>query len=250
MQNLSVVIVCKNAAAVIGATLESLKGLTSDIVIYDSGSTDDTKDIVKKTPANLFEGSWEGFGKTKNKANMLARYDWILSLDADEAIDEELKNELLHADLDDAAVVYELLFKNFFGEKWLRFGEWGHDPHTRMFNRKQVSWNDAEVHESLKLPAGIKKIRLRGYVLHKTTAGAQEFEKKMRNYADLNAEKYFRQNKKAGIFKMIFSPVFSFIRNYFFKLGLLDGRAGLDCARINMLYTFWKYKKLNQLNRK
>lgn len=250
MPNISVVIICKNEESVIGPTLDSLRGLTDDILIYDNGSSDRTPEIAGQAGGRVHRGSWEGFGKTKNKANELAKYDWILSLDADEGIDEKLKSALLQLDPENDHVVYELNFRNYFGDRWLRFGEWGHDPHIRLFNRKQVKWNDAEVHESLVLPPGTKKIRLPGNVLHRTTGGAEEFEQKMRKYADLNAEKYFRQNKRAGIFKMILSPAFSFIRNYFFKLGFLDGRPGLDCARISMLYTYLKYKKLNELNKK
>jgi len=247
MQRLSVVIVCKNGAKVIGETIKSFSGLTDDILIYDNGSTDSTKEIVKQSDARLVEGSWEGFGKTKNKANALAKYDWILSLDADEAIDEELKKNLLQEDLADDTKVFEFKFKNFLGDKWLRYGEWGDDKHIRLFNRKKIKWNDADVHESLLLPTDIKVISIPGYVLHKTAANFSEYENKMENYAALNAEKYFKQQKKAGSFKMFFSAAFSFIKNYLFKLGFLDGSTGYHCARINARYTFLKYKRLHDL---
>jgi len=246
MQRLSVVIVCKNGAKVIGETIKSFSGLTDDILIYDNGSTDGTKEIVKKTNARLVEGSWEGFGKTKNKANALAKYDWILSLDADEAIDEELKENLLKQDLADETKVFEFKFKNFLGDKWLRYGEWGDDKHIRLFNRKKINWNDADVHESLQLPTDVKVISIPGYVLHKTAPDIVSYENKMENYAALNAEKYFKQQKRSGSFKMFFSAAFSFIKNYFFKLGFLDGATGYHCARINAHYTFLKYKKLNE----
>src|SRR4029079_4977359 len=147
---------------VIGETIKSFSGLTDNILIYDNGSTDGTKEIVKKTNAKLVEGSWKGFGKTKNKANALAKYDWILSLDADEAIDEELKENLLKQDLSDETKVFEFKFKNFLGDKWLRYGEWGDDMHIRLFNRKKINWNDADVHESLLLPTGVKVISILG----------------------------------------------------------------------------------------
>jgi glycosyltransferase involved in cell wall biosynthesis len=249
MQKLSVVIVCKNGAKVIEETIKSFSGLTDDISVYDNGSTDGTQEIVKRIEAKLFEGSWEGFGKTKNKANVLAKYDWILSLDADEAIDDELKKSLLSLDLSNEMIVYEIRFKNFLGNKWLRFGEWGDDKHIRLFNRKKMQWNDADVHESLIFPAGTQTILLKGNVLHKTASGANEYKQKMVKYAALNAEKYFRQGKKAGSLKMIFSAIFSFLKNYFFKLGFLDGSAGFHCARVNAYYTFLKYKKLNELTR-
>ena len=248
MQQLSVVIICKNGAGVIGETIKSFSGLTDDILVYDNGSTDGTQDIVRQTGAKLFEGQWEGFGKTKNKANGLAKYDWIFSLDADEAIDETLKKNLLQENLIDGMKVYEFRFKNFLGNKWLRFGEWGNDRHTRLFNRKQVKWNDAEVHESLLLPQGVKRLTVPGYVLHKTASSIDEYKSKMTKYAELNAEKYFKQGKKAGMFKIYFSSLFSFIINYFLRLGFLDGITGYNCAKVNAQYTFLKYKKLNELN--
>src|SRR6476619_7565592 len=94
MSFLSIVIICKNESHVIGRSLESLRGITDDIIIYDNGSTDGTQDIVKASGARLYEGKWEGFGPTKTKAIALAKYDWILNLDADEAVDEELNKTL------------------------------------------------------------------------------------------------------------------------------------------------------------
>ena len=249
MQKLSVVIVCRNEAKVIEETIKSFSGLTDDVLVYDNGSTDGTQEIVKRTEAKLFEGSWEGFGKTKNKANTLAKYDWILSLDADEAIDDKLKKNLLDLDLSDELKVYEVRFKNFLGNKWLRFGEWGDDKHIRLFNRKKIKWNDADVHESLIFPAGTQIILLKGNVLHKTASGIEEYKQKMIRYASLNAKKYFKEGKKAGSLKMFSSAIFSFIKNYFFKLGFLDGSIGFYCARVNAYYTFLKYKKLNELTR-
>lgn len=250
MQKLSVVIICKNSADVIGNTLASLKGLTDDIVVYDNGSTDQTKEIVKQNDALLIEGVWEGFGKTKNKANAFAKHDWVLSLDADEAIDEQLKNSLLFLHLDDINNVYKLRFKNFLGERWIRFGAWGNDRHIRLFNRKTIFWNNAEVHESLILPNAIEVLPVQGYVHHKTAASIHDFELKMQHYARLNAKKYFLAGKKSGKLNTYLAAVFSFIKNYFFKFGFLDGRAGYACARIIALYTFLKYKELNLLNRK
>ena len=248
MQQLSVVIICKNGASVIGETIKSFSGLTDDVLIYDNGSTDGTQEIVRQTGAKLYEGKWEGFGKTKNKANALAKYDWIFSLDADESIDEKLKKNLLQVDLADEMKIYDFRFKNFLGNKWLRFGEWGNDRHTRLFNRKQVRWDDAEVHESLLASRGIKRATIPGYVLHKTASSINEYKSKMNRYAELNAEKYFKQGKKAGMFKVYFSSIFSFIINYFLRLGFLDGATGYNCAKVNAQYTFLKYKKLNELN--
>ena len=246
----SIVIICKNEAHIIGRTLQSLQGLTDDIVVFDNGSTDGTQELVKKSNARLIEGAWEGYGKTKRKATSLAKYDWILSLDADEAVDEELKNSLLQLDLSDEKVVYDISFKNFLGNKYLRYGEWGGDHHIRMFNRRHVNYNEAEVHEDLEMPAGIKVRKLKGHVLHQTVKDLDDYEQKTVRYALLNSDKYFRQGRKASFFKTTFSPAFTFINYYLLKLGFLDGHAGFICAKMTARYTYLKYARLKALQNK
>src|SRR5689334_17292458 len=118
MQKISAVIVCKNEEETIGACIASLHALTDDIVVLDNGSTDNTKQIVCKTGARLVESEWEGFGKTKRKAVALAKYDWVICLDADETIDEELKNNILQLSLANEMEVFEMKYKNFLGDKW------------------------------------------------------------------------------------------------------------------------------------
>ena len=247
MQQISVVIICKNEADAIAETLQSFSGLTDDIIVYDNGSTDGTQQAVKGSPVHFHTGQWEGFGQTKNKANLLAKYDWILSLDADEAIDEELKNNLLRLDLNNDKTVYKLKFKNFLGDKWLRFGEWGNDKHIRLFNRKRVKWNDAVVHEELVFPQEFAVVQLSGFVLHKTVDNVVEYKKKMKNYAMMNADKYFKEGRKFSLLRFWLSPSISFFKNYFLKLGFLDGRKGLISAGMTMKYTFLKYKRLREL---
>lgn len=247
MPGLSVVIVCKNEAGIIGSTLQSLEGLTDDVIVYDNGSTDNTVEMIKKFNVHLHQGSWEGFGKTKNKAIALAKYDWVLSLDADEAIDEELKRSLLALPLGDEKAVYEIRYRNFLGDKYLKYGEWGNDRHTRLFNRKAVNWDDAPVHEQLQVPQGMVTKRMNGYILHRTMKDIPDYASKMLNYAMLNAEKYYRQGRKASWFKMRMAPGFSFIKHYIFMGGFLDGHAGYVCARMTAYYTFLKYARLKEL---
>jgi len=249
MNKISVVIICRNEAGIIGKTLESLQGLTDDIIVYDNGSTDGTQQVVSQHNAQLHEGVWEGFGKTKMKANDKAKYDWVLSLDADEAIDEEFKNKLLKLDLSDADVVYDIPFKNFFGDKHLKYGEWGRDHHIRLFNWNKVNWNEAPVHEQLILPPGTKVQKIKGAVLHYTAGNIKEYKAKLIKYAALNADKYYKQGKKAGPFKKYVAAFFSFVQNYFFRKGFLDGRPGYVCAKMNAYYTFLKYERLRELNR-
>lgn len=248
MAPVSVVIVCRNEADVIARTLQSLQGVSDDIIVYDNGSTDGTMEIVKQFPVQLHQGSWEGFGKTKNKANALARHEWILSLDADEAIDSELKENLLRFDATDTGCVYDISFKSFLGNKQVRYGEWGGDHHIRLFNRRQVNWNEAPVHEELLLPENCRVKKISGNVLHYSMADIRDYGTKMLQYAMLNAEKYYHRGKKAGWVKLRLSPAFTFFHYYILKLGFLDGHEGYLCAKMTAYYTFMKYARLRELH--
>ncbi len=243
----SVIIVCKNEEAIIGKTLTALQGFAPDVVVYDNGSTDKTIEVVKTFTVNLVQGNWEGFGKTKNKANSFAKYNWILSLDADEIPDGALKETIKNLPGENENKVYDIRFKNFFGNKWLRYGEWGNDKHIRLFNKNKVSWNEAPVHEELIFPAEVQVLKLNGAVLHYTADNTKEYEIKLMKYAGLNAEKYFQQGKKAGVLKKYAASFFNFIQNYFIRCGFLDGAAGYKCAVMMARYTYRKYEKLEKM---
>jgi glycosyltransferase involved in cell wall biosynthesis len=250
MQKLSVVIVCKNEEDVIGHALKSVQGVTDDIVIFDNGSTDRTIEILKQANIQLHQGPWEGFGKTKQKATALAKYDWVLSLDADESLDEELKNALLNLQPEDEKTVYSIRRQSSLGNKYLKYGEWGKDKQIRLFNKKRMNWDDAIVHESLVLPSGTVIKKLGGYILHRTMKDINDYAQKIIQYAMLNAEKYHRQGRKTSWFKIRLSPGFTFCNYYFLKLGFLDGHAGYLTAKMTAFYTFLKYARLKELNRK
>ncbi len=247
INNFSIVIVCKNEEGHIEKVLPTIVGLSDDIVVYDNGSTDNTVSILHSFGVQVHEGEWVGFGKTKKQAVALAKHDWVLSIDADEAMDDELQNSLRRLSFADENTVYRLKFKNLLGDKHLRWGEWGNDKHIRLFNRKQVNWNEAVVHEELILTADIKVKDLPGAVLHRTMKNTVEYSHKMVQYALLNAEKYFAQGKKSSWLMRNINPKFSFVKHYIFQLGFLDGWEGLLSARMTSFYTFLKYARLKEL---
>jgi glycosyltransferase involved in cell wall biosynthesis len=247
--NISVVIITKNEAHIIANTLQSLQMVTNDIVIVDSGSTDETVATCKKYNATVIETNWAGYGINKNKGIAAAKNDWILSLDADEAIDAELEQTLSQLTLTNEAEVFDIRFKNFFCNKWIRFGEWGFDRHIRLFNRKKVQWNNVAVHENLVFPEAVTITKLKGNILHYTVQSRQEYDAKTDHYARMNAKKYAGAGKKNNFFKQYLSPVFSFIQHYIFRLGFLDGREGFIIAKTTARYTFLKYRYLKEMNK-
>jgi glycosyltransferase involved in cell wall biosynthesis len=246
-KNFSIVIICKNEKGNIERVLQSIVEVTDDIVVYDSGSTDGTVEVLQQFGVRVEQGPWMGFGKTKGHAVSLAAHDWVLCLDADEALDEELQQSLKALSFGDSHTVYQLRFKNLLGTKHLQWGEWGGDKHIRLFNRQVVKWDEAIIHESLQIPTTAKVVPLRGNVLHRTMRDTVEYSQKMVSYALLNAEKYYRQGKKATWIKRYLAPPFSFLKYYIFRLGFLDGWEGLLSARMTAFYTFLKYARLQEL---
>jgi len=236
----------KNEAAIIGRTLQCLQGFTDDIVLLDNGSTDATTAIAAQYGCRVIPVSWQGYGPTKNIGIDAARYNWILSLDADECADAALLQAIAQIDFAQEKTVYDLDFKTYFGEKQIRFGEWGVDHHIRLVNRKHIRWSDDAVHEYLVIPAEIEVKKLTGAVHHYTIDNAVALKEKFIRYAELNAQRYYGK-KKASILKTWGSPAFSFIKNYIFKLGFLDGKEGFIIARYSAYYTWLKYYRLQQL---
>ena len=248
---LSVVIICKNEEKVIAQTLASVKAVTDDIVCVDSGSADNTIALIKQNGGKVIETDWMGYGKTKNIGINAAKYDWILTLDADEPLDDTLQQVILREDFANEKTVYNLSFQTFFLNKKIRFGEWGHnEKHIRIFNRRFTRWQDVEVHEQLILPGDTVIKELKGYVLHHTVKSYGDYVQKTLRYALLNGKKYYQQGKKVSLLKLFFAPAFSFIYNYFFRLGFLDGWEGFLIAKTTAIYTFIKYAHLKELQKR
>ncbi|MGC4100615.1 glycosyltransferase family 2 protein [Ferruginibacter sp.] len=246
---ISVVIITRNEAHIIANTLQSLQEVSGDFVIVDSGSTDDTVAICKKMGAKVIETTWDGYGPNKNKGIDAAANDWILNLDADEAIDEELSTAIQQLALQDENTVYNFKFRNFFCGKWIRYGEWSGDKHIRLFNRKKVRWDNAAVHESLTLHDDTKVSLLPGNILHYTTQHIDEYINKTVAYAKLNAKKYYLQGKRASFFKLRLAPGFTFVQHYILRLGFLDGWEGYLIAKTTAWYTFLKYSFLKEMHK-
>ncbi|MBS1525674.1 MAG: glycosyltransferase family 2 protein [Bacteroidetes bacterium] len=250
MVPVSVVIITQNKAEVIAGCVDSVKLITDDIVLIDNNSTDGTTVIAHRQGCRVYDESWDGYGANKNKGNSRAKYDWILSIDADEQPDEELISALHRLDLDDHRIVYDIAFKSYFGPKLINFGSWGRDHHIRLFNRKIVRWSEPAVHETLLLPYGITIKKMRGHIHHYSVKDANEYSDKSAAYAKLCAEKYFAIDKKASLKKLYLAPAFHFLKNYLFFLGFLDGREGFEIASTIARHTRLKYRLLRKMYNK
>ncbi|ASU35165.1 glycosyltransferase family 2 protein [Mucilaginibacter xinganensis] len=247
MVPVSVVIIAKSTADIIEGCIENARKITDDVIIIYNGPEEDTLHAATNSGCRVYKKTWEGYGANKNKGADEARYNWILSIDADEVPDDGLISAIQNLNFKDKNVVYDIKFRSHFGGKLIRFGSWGRDHHIRLFNRELVKWSETLIHEKLTLPKYVRKKKIKGHIHHYSAKGAGEFDLKCSYYAKLSAEKYFRDGKKAGIVKLYFSPIFGFLKNYIFSLGFLDGRAGWVIAATIMKNTRRKYLFLSQI---
>lgn len=250
MNVFSIVIVAKDAAAKIGRLLESVNGLTDDLIVCDTGSTDNTIPIAQKMGAKVYSIPWEGYGKSKNAAIAFAKHDWILSLDSDEKVDLVLYKSLNEWKPDKENVVYRVIWKNFLGEKWIRYGEWSGGWKNRLFNKKLVCWDHAIAHEDITSSHQLSYHKLYGYLEHYSFDDILHYYSKIIHSAMITAQEHHSRGEKAFLVKMMFSPMLGFLSGYFFRLGFLDGFKGWVVAKTSAYYRFIKYARLYELNSK
>ncbi len=240
----SVVIIALNEQVNIERAIRSA-GWAEEILVYDSGSIDDTKSIALNLGAKVIAGHWEGFGKTKKKASSLARFDWILSLDSDEQVTEELKEELFSCFKKlNPKVAYSLTRRSYYLGRWIGYGGWFPDRQIRLFNKKFSNWNEALVHEKIqadhyeKLQSGLNHFVFKN-ISHQILTNNK--------YSSLQAEEMIKSGVKFSWFKFLTKPVYKFFECYFFKRGFLDGFAGYVIA-VNAAHSvFMKWCKLKEM---
>ena len=275
--NLSVVIIAFNEEANLGRTLASVQPLVADgkgeIIVVDSGSTDRTIEIAKSFGAKVFVEEWKGFAAQKNSAIDKATGDWILSLDADEELDLQLQRAL--RELLDALERLSALGKNaadhslpatepgldigtdfsgvwiprkneFLG-RWIRHGGFWPDSKLRLFRRGSGKFESRAVHEDVHVEGFVRHIQ-NGALLHHSYPTLSDYIEHMNRYSSLGAEMVVARGKvRFSVINIVLRPVFTFIYNYFFRLGFLDGREGLLLHLYHAVYVSWKYAKAWEL---
>lgn len=244
---LSAVIITKNEAHCIGRCINSLHDVTDEIIVVDSSSTDDTAAIAKQLGALVIQHPWLGFGPQKNTGIDAAANDWILSIDADECLDAELGDAIKAQKQNGMSGIYSVHFLHHYYGHPIHYGLENPQHKLRLFNRKQVRWNDKPIHESLILPADINITKLNGRMRHFGYSSLEQHAQKSNSYSTLGAQDLFARGKKNYKWKLWVSPVFTFFQAYFFKLGFLDGRLGFILAKWNAHTTWLKYAKLWQM---
>lgn len=274
---LSVVIITFNEERNIGRTLQSVQPLVADgkgeIIVVDSGSTDRTVEIAKSFGAKVFVEAWKGFAAQKNSAIDEARGEWILSLDADEELDPQLISELTGKDEGHSAsdAPYEWCLtmgrgtnqsskastagftvrrKNLFLGRWIKHGGFWPDPKLRLFRRDSGRFEARVVHEDVQVNGEIQHI-LSGALIHHSYPTLSDYIEHMNRYSSLGSEMVVARGKvRLSFVNIVLRPLFTFIYNYFFRLGFLDGREGLLLHLYHAVYVSWKYAKAWELSRR
>ena len=243
--NVSAVMIVKNGARTIHKSLESLSGF-DDVVVYDNGSSDGTQEIARSfSNVNLIEGEFDGFGTTKNRAASYAVHDWILIIDSDEVVDEELFHALKTQKLDSNAI-YIVNFLAYYKDIPIRYCGWNNQKIRRLYNRSVTRFNDNFVHENI-IDEGMKKLPIAGNMKHYSYMSISDFIVKLDRYSTLFATDNVGK-KSSSPAKAFFNGLYSFFRTYILKWGFLDGYAGLIIAFSHMATNFYKYIKLYEMN--
>jgi glycosyltransferase involved in cell wall biosynthesis len=240
---LSVVIITFNEEANLPRTLESVKW-ADEIVVVDSGSSDQTVEIAKSYGAKVWVEAWKGFAAQKNSALEKAACDWILSLDADEEVSAELTRDVREL-IRDASPKhgYFIPRRNLFLGRFIRHGGFYPDAKLRLFRRGAAKFESRLVHEDAQLNG--KPGNLNGDIIHHAYPTLSSYIEHMNRYSSLGADIAASKGKRGFSFiNIVLRPIFTFIYNYFFRLGLLDGREGLLLHFYHSVYVSWKYAKL------
>lgn len=246
---ISAVIITQNEERDIARCLLSLHGVADEVVVVDSGSTDRTEQICREHNARFFCHPWQGYSMQKNYANSLAENNWILSIDADEALSETLRQSVIKLKTSDIAenqVFSVNRLTNYCGN-WIRHCGWYPDRKVRLFCRNAKRWQ-GDIHEILADTTGTtSETTLNGDLLHYSYHSVEQHIRQADKFTTLTARQAFEKGKKAPLASIIFKPRWKFCRDYFFKLGFLDGYAGYQVCKISAFATFLKYSKLRML---
>lgn len=246
MPSLSVAMIVKNEAQDLAACLDTVKNWVDEIIILDSGSTDNTKQIALEYGAKFYENTnWQGFGKQRQLAQQYVTSDFVLWLDADERITPELKQAIQQAvTANKMDTVYQIgRLSEVFGKE-IRHSGWYPDFVTRLYPTQIARYNDALVHEKVIFDTQIKVEKLSGDMLHFTYKNLHHYLTKSANYGSAWANQRFQQGKKISLFSAFTHAFSSFFKMYLLKKGFLDGKQGLLLATLSAQSVFNKYADL------
>ncbi|MEK6283689.1 MAG: glycosyltransferase family 2 protein [Acidobacteriota bacterium] len=219
-----------------------------EIVVVDSGSTDNTPDIAAFSGARVFNRDWPGFAAQKQFAVEQTAHDWVFSLDADERVSPELKisiQDLKRKSDSELADGYRIARRSFYQERWIRGGGWYPDSQLRLFRKARGRWGPRQIHESVSMNDGARVERLAGDILHYTVRGSAQHHRMIgERYAPLAAQQMFDEGRRTSALKIAAAGPAAFVRSFVLKAGFRDGLAGLSIASFAAHHAFLKHLML------
>lgn len=248
---LSIFVIAQNEAANIARCLNSVRGLSEDVLVVDGGSTDATREIARDCGARVVEHLWKGFADQKNFALQQCRHDWVLTLDADEELSPELYVELekLRFRLPELWVrdrvgAWAMPRRVRYEGRWICHGDWNPDFVVRLFRREGTSY-EGVVHESVRHEGETR--RLKNLIFHYSYRDLEDHLARLEKYSTLWAQSKVAQGKRVGALAPSLRALWRFLRGYLLKAGFLDGKLGLRIALLGASETRLKYQKLRDL---
>lgn len=241
---ISVVICTLNEEKNIERCITAALPVADEIIVVDSGSTDKTIEISQKLGARVVIHSFEGFGQQKQWADNQASYNYILSLDADEVLSDELKNNILDVKDNCQADGYILTRLTNYCGSWIYHGGWYPDKKLRLYDRNKGGWNLSEIHEQVEMKQRAVVKDLRGDLFHYSYTSINQHINRLEKYTFLKAQHKFKNGKKSSLVHIIFSPAVKFLKQYFFQGGFRDGYHGFIIAKISAFGQFLTYARL------
>jgi glycosyltransferase involved in cell wall biosynthesis len=245
MPPISATIITHNEAANIARAIRSLD-CADEILVVDSGSTDATVRIASELGARTLFHPWEGFAVQKTFAVSQAAHEWILSLDADEELNQDARAAIREWKQSTPKVAaYQFARRARYLGRWILHSGWYPDWKIRLFERKHAKWQGDYVHESVVTTGRVET--LSGEILHYTCDSLDDHRKRIEFYTDLAAREMFERGARGSLASRVPAPAWVFINTYFFRLGVLDGMAGFLIAWMAARYVHRKYLKLAEL---
>ena len=245
MKKLSVTIITKNEEKNIKRCLESVKW-ADEIIVLDTNSTDRTVEICRQFTDQVFCVDWHGYGKQKNLCSERASHDWILNIDSDEEISPDGAEEIRAVLLGDSKhAVYDFPRKNFFAQRWVRYGGWYPDRISRLYDKTRVSFLESLVHEKLVPDENVGA--LYHPILHYSFTGMEDYVERQNRYSSLYAQEKMKNGFKVTWSHLVLRPPAKFFKNYIIFQGFRDGFLGLFLAASLAFYTFLKYAKTKKV---
>ena len=245
MPSLSAVLIVKNEEATLAACLEKLRW-ADEIVVVDSGSSDNTLEVARQyTPHVYVEADWQGYGVQRQRAQAKASGDWVLMVDADEHITDELRQEIQHiVRNNDQTKVYAVPRLTWCFGGYIRHSGWYPDYNVRLYPRQVAQYGAERVHEKLHYPHTVEVCRLQGDLIHYTYRDLEHYLVKSAHYAKEWAVQRAAQGKSTSLLRGVLHGIGCFVKMYILRAGFLDGRQGLLLAALSAHSTFVKYADL------